>query len=188
MKDLVDICREYACEKHVATNHLYDGKPYGEAHLEPVYNYAVKYSHLLPEELRPFALGLAWTHDIIEDARETYNDVLKICGYEIAEGTFALTNLKGKNRSERAGAEYYAEIRKIKIAIYDKICDRLANVSHSKNTGNSMLKKYSKEFPHFRKELDVVPEFAPMWSELCEILEVEDVTPHDLNSDPIVVD
>ena len=45
--ELVSKAREYATLKHFETNHKYDGQPY-DVHLQMVYDFAVKYIHLLP--------------------------------------------------------------------------------------------------------------------------------------------
>ena len=95
--DLVSKAKEYAIKCHSETNHLYDGKPY-ETHLHWVYVYGIKYGNLLTERDLPFALAACWTHDTIEDCRQTYNDVKNICGIRVAEITYAVTNEKGKNR------------------------------------------------------------------------------------------
>lgn len=118
----------------------------------------------------------ALLHDAIEDARLTYNDilnklspyttfnyyepgdfydsykklcVLKIKCEEIADIVYAVTNEKGKNRSERANDKYYQGIRENKLAVIVKICDRLANVLYSKMMNSRMLDVYKKEHEHF---------------------------------------
>lgn len=141
----------YGIECHTESNHKYDGQPY-EIHLIMVFTYAANYSYLLDSvEDAKLALASAWTHDVIEDARQTYNDVKYICGEEVAEISYALTNEKGKNRKERANSKYYDEIRKTPMAVFVKICDRLANARYSKNQNiytekNKMISK--KNFFH----------------------------------------
>ena len=44
-----------------------------------------------------------WGHDLIEDTRVSYNDVMNHLGQEASDIVFAVTNDKGKNRQERAG-------------------------------------------------------------------------------------
>ncbi|MEM6721826.1 MAG: phosphohydrolase [Bacteroidota bacterium] len=144
--------RRYATEKHKATNHQYDQYPY-EFHLQMVVNAAKKFIHLIPEEAQQNVLAGCWVHDVIEDARETYNDVKKALNEDIAELAYALTNDKGRNRQERAGEKYYAGIRNTPYAAFIKLCDRIANATHSKNTGSRMLDVYRKENAVFVEKL-----------------------------------
>jgi len=164
-RTIVDIAREYACEKHDATNHMYDDQLYSIGHLKPVYGVALKYIHLIPEPDRLHVLAAAWVHDIIEDARETYGDVAKVCGYIVADIAFALTNNKGKVRKDRADANYYEGIRNVAYADYLKLCDRIANVSVSTKTGHAMGGKYKKEFKDFKDEIFNY-NYKPMWDNL----------------------
>jgi len=144
--------RIYATEKHRDANHNYDEYPY-DFHLQMVVNAAKKFIHLIPEEAQHNVLAGCWTHDIIEDARETYNDVKKALNEDVAELAYALTNDKGKTRSERAGDNYYTGIRNTPYATFIKLCDRIANATHSKNTGSRMLAVYRKENPEFIAKL-----------------------------------
>lgn len=168
--ELIEKAKAYGIKCHFDVNQKYDGdKPYSH-HLEMVYEYAKKYSYLLTDEYSiELAFASAWTHDVIEDARQTYNDVVKELGVDIAEITYALTTEKGKNRQERANSAYYAGIRQIKCAVFIKICDRLANVSYSKKTDSRMLEVYSKEHEHFYNELYSV-DFNDMWAEMRDLL------------------
>jgi (p)ppGpp synthase/HD superfamily hydrolase len=152
MMTIDEKARLYASEKHRAANHNYDQYPY-EFHLQMVVNAAEKFIHLIPEEAQKNVLAGCWVHDVIEDARETYNDVRKALNEDIAELAYALTNEKGRTRQERAGEKYYAGIRSTPYAIFIKLCDRIANVTHSKNTGSRMLKVYRKENPAFVEKL-----------------------------------
>ncbi|AXG72121.1 GTP pyrophosphokinase [Kordia sp. SMS9] len=144
--------RLYASEKHKAVNHYYDQYPY-VFHLQMVVSAAEKFIHLIPEKDRQNVLAGCWVHDVIEDARETYNDVKKALNKDIAELAYALTNNKGRTRQERAGKQYYVGIRNTPYAAFIKLCDRIANVTHSKNTGSRMLKVYRKENPAFVEKL-----------------------------------
>lgn len=144
--------RIYASEKHRAANHMYDQYPY-EFHLQMVVNAAEQFLHLIPEEAQQNVLAGCWVHDVIEDARETYNDVKKALNEDIAELAFALTNDKGRTRQERAGKKYYEGIRNTPYATFIKLCDRIANVTHSKNTGSRMLTVYRKENTVFIEKL-----------------------------------
>lgn len=151
-KNILEIAQEYATKCHRETNHRYDGEPY-EYHLWMVHSYAMKYIHLIHPHDRLNVLAGAWCHDVIEDCRQTYNDVKNATNETVAELAYALTNEKGKNRDSRANAKYYEEIRKSNYATFLKICDRLANIDHSVQQGSSMAVRYEKESDKFRKEL-----------------------------------
>lgn len=166
--DLVSKAKEYAIKCHSETNHLYDGKPY-ETHLHWVYVYGIKYGNLLTERDLPFALAACWTHDTIEDCRQTYNDVKNICGIRVAEITYAVTNEKGKNRKERANDKYYEGIRLTPLATFVKICDRLANIRYSVDTNSKMLSAYRNEFNDFRNKL-WSQRYQPMFADMERLL------------------
>lgn len=165
----VEQAREYSISCHRATNHTYgDNEPYA-VHLHMVASFVKQFYHLLPQDLRETALCVAYTHDVIEDCRQTYNDVKEALGFETAEATYALTNEKGKNRAERANSIYYEGIRANQVAHFVKICDRLANAQYSKDKKSSMLKAYRHENDKFKQEL-YTPEYDEMFKELELIL------------------
>ena len=148
---------------HASVNQHYDKiHPYGY-HLDMVADAALRFGHLVCEseaDILPLFFG-AYFHDSIEDARQTYNDVLLTAHqYMIEEQAkmateivYALTNDKGRTREERAGERYYKGIRETPFAPFVKLCDRLANVIQSCQSDDShnlrMKEIYSKEMPHF---------------------------------------
>ena len=166
--ELVTKAKSYAIKCHTETNHKYDGKPY-EIHLQMVVDYACKYAYLVDDSALESVIASAWTHDTIEDCRQTYNDVKNELGIQVAEITYALTNEKGRTRKERANSFYYDGIRNTPFAGYVKLCDRLANVKYSSENGSRMIEAYRKEHEHFMSELSCVG-FQPMWDELSELL------------------
>ena len=126
---------------------------------------ALQYSYYFPDEVNDYLDVItfgACFHDTIEDARLTYNDVLKIASQYISdkdkaimatEIVYALTNEKGRNRAERANEKYYEGIRTTPFASFVKFCDRYANMKYSFANKTSMAKKYAQELPHFIKSL-----------------------------------
>jgi (p)ppGpp synthase/HD superfamily hydrolase len=168
--ELVSNARYYAVKVHEATNHKYDRKPY-EVHLQMVYDVACKYVHLLPNNrIISEVLAACWVHDVIEDCRQTYNDVKNVLGERVADITYAVTNEKGKTRKERANDKYYEGIRNTPFADYVKICDRIANVKYSKESGSKMIEAYRKENDEFKKQLWSLP-VQEMFNELAECLQ-----------------
>lgn len=154
---------------HASVNHAYDRiRPYG-FHLDMVVNWVRKYIEEVCKEeqdILPIFFA-AFYHDSIEDARLTYNDVMKIAEEQMdkeqaflaTEIVYALTNEKGRNRAERANEKYYEGIRAVPYAPFVKLADRLANTSYafSKGTADSlrMSKVYREELPGFLDSLKV---------------------------------
>jgi (p)ppGpp synthase/HD superfamily hydrolase len=121
-------------------------------------------------------------HDLIEDARQSYNDLKNALGQEAADIVFAVTNETGKTRKERANAKYYEKIRNTKGAIFVKLCDRIANVQYGKLTKSRQVEMYKKELPEFLAELgwgedtkhfnaDVCMMYAPLFQYLINLFE-----------------
>lgn len=165
-----DQARDYAIDCHNSTNHLYDGQPY-EFHLEMVKNVAVEFKHLVPKEKLDVVYAACWCHDVMEDTRQTYNDVKKATNLEVAEIVYALTNEKGKNRKERANEKYYTGIRNTPYAVFVKLCDRIANAQYSLQKGGRMLELYRKEQPYFHQALsDPHHYYREMWDYLDALL------------------
>ncbi len=164
----IENIRQSSHQLHASVNQFYDGdKPYG-FHLDLVANGVHEFGHLVcrvEHDVLPLFMG-AYYHDSIEDARMTYNDVRKEAlrlGLDVeqalmaAEMVYALTNEKGRTRSERADERYYQGIRKTPYAPFLKMCDRLANYRYSARDANEanrhMLEVYRQEMPHFLKSI-----------------------------------
>lgn len=165
--------KAYAIRVHEEANQMYGDLPYSE-HLKSVAAYADLFSMYLETDFEVVdAISGAWVHDTIEDARQTYNDVKKATNRDVADIAYALTNEKGKTRAERANEKYYAGIRKSHIYVFVKLCDRLANVMHSKRTNSKMFEVYKKEQKAFAQKLffnkpmrvllPILPKSVIMW-------------------------
>lgn len=109
--------------------------------------------YLIPVEHQENVLAACWVHDVIEDCRQTYNDVKAKTNETVAELAYALTNEKGKTREERANEKYYEGIKKTPFATFIKVCDRIANYKYSKQQNNKMVKVYEKEMYNFIRKL-----------------------------------
>jgi len=168
LADEIENIRQSAHRLHDGVNQHY-GKdlPYG-FHLDMVAQEAREFGHLVcarADDVLPMMFG-AYYHDSIEDARLTYNDVMKVARSFMSDqqaqmGTeivYALTNDKGRNRDERAGERYYAGIRQTPYAPFMKLCDRVANITFScagTDPDNIRMKEvYKKEVPHFLASID----------------------------------
>jgi (p)ppGpp synthase/HD superfamily hydrolase len=164
-----EIAKDYAIRRHREVNHHYNALyPYA-FHLQMTVEVANRFLHLIPEDDRPDVIGGCWVHDLIEDARETYNNVKKATNETIAEYSYALANEKGKERSDRANKKYYDEMKAYKHASFIKLCDRIANVTFSINEKSSMINMYRKEFDDFYEKL-YDGRFDEMWFYLRNLL------------------
>ncbi len=171
---MVEKVKEYAKKKHKSVNQKYDDFDY-DYHLNMVYEVAKKFIYLIEKEEQENVLAACWVHDIIEDARETYNDVKKETNETIAELAYALTNEKGRTRKDRANDTYYKGIRETKNASFIKMCDRIANVQYSKSTGSRMFDVYRKENENFVSKI-YVPECEEMVMHLNSIFNEKQVS------------
>lgn len=153
---------KFAINSHKFTNHLYDKQPYS-VHLILVVNTALKfvskdkeiYNQYLTNEDVYTIIAACWNHDVIEDCRKSFNDVKKAIGEKSANVVYAVSNEKGKNRAERANSKYYHGIKNTRFATFVKLCDRIANVEYSKETNISMFSTYCREYPKFKKSLQL---------------------------------
>ena len=159
--------RDAAFALHTSVGQTYSGQLPYSYHLGMVADAAMKYGAEVVtdgQDILPVVFG-AYYHDSIEDARLTYNDVTKVAkqfmnesqAYMAAEVVYALTNDKGRTRAERAGEHYYAGIRATPYAPFVKLCDRLANMTHSftaSDGGNHRMRTvYQQEWEHFHQSI-----------------------------------
>ena len=160
--------QQWCIDQHRNTNHFYDTYLPYEFHLRMVNQVAKDFNHLLDDTvdyysgkreihkgqdetvtLKTACMLATWGHDLIEDTRVSYNDVMNHLGQEAADIVYAVTNEKGKNRKERGGVKYYEGIRQTPGAVFVKLCDRIANVQYSKMTKSRMFEMYKKEHRDF---------------------------------------
>ncbi len=150
----VNEAKLWCCLRHLETNHQYEPGVAYSYHLQMVASQArVHGPRVLTDPEFELALCGAWAHDVIEDARQSYNDVRKALGEDVAEVAYKLTNNRGRSRAERQGGDYYPLIASCPVATFVKCCDRLANVTHAKSRGSSMYEKYKAENQHFIETL-----------------------------------
>lgn len=145
---------EWCKEQHdVVCNQKYDGMPYSK-HLEFVAAQAETFNNvrrlLLGDDTYDVIQMCCYGHDLIEDARVSYNDICKNCPTseheEVAEIIFLLTENKGRTRKERHNDSYWQNIAENKAATFVKICDFTANVKYGMLTHSRMLPVYMIEF------------------------------------------
>lgn len=158
---------EWCFEHHRKTNHFYDQYLPYEFHLRMVMQVAADYNNIHYGD--DFIVACAG-HDLIEDARVSYNDCKNVLGAYVADIIYAVTNEKGKNRSERANDNYYKGIVSTPGAVFVKLCDRIANVQYSKLTKSKMFDCYSKENKHFISKMASEILYNPMFDYLEKLV------------------
>jgi hypothetical protein len=188
--------KEWAIAQHANTNHMYDGKigdptalPYSY-HLQLVNDVLHRFKWLIDklhaEGLCPrFEIieTAAWGHDLIEDARASYNDIVKVCtnwfGFSkedaiaIAEIIRAVTNNgRGRDRKEKMPDYIYKEIYDTPGADICKLGDRGGNILHGLLKGSSQKDMYKKEHTHFKQML-YKEHLAPFWEWIQKLLNTE---------------
>jgi len=178
-KEFASFCK---IQHDIECNQKYGWKPYSY-HLGMVADTVTRFKDVLPDEdSYIIAYCGAWGHDLIEDARITYNDIknqTKIIGeggkslaHDIAEVIYACTEEKGRNRKERHSADFFIGLTENKLGTFVKLCDIIANVTEAKNTGHGMFKKYQKEYP-FLKGWLYLKEYDKLFVELENLLEID---------------
>lgn len=168
--EIVKKAIELATNGHNDSNHKYGNGSY-TIHLCHVVDVAYRFIELVPKESRSKVIASCYLHDAIEDARLSYNDILKFIGLkDVAEIVRAVTNYtRGRNRAERMPEYIYKEIREIDHATFVKLCDRIANIEYS---GKSDM--YEKEHPHFQEML-YREEYAEMFDYIKYLFETNKI-------------
>jgi (p)ppGpp synthase/HD superfamily hydrolase len=167
IKVFIEFCK---FRHDMVCNQKYDNNlPYSK-HLEFVEAQYHRFKHLLGSDLEILYQAHAgcWGHDLIEDARVTYNDLKDMVGVEVADIIYCCTEEKGRNRDERHSEKYYIELAQNKLAIFVKLCDIIANATYSVLTKSSMFKKHRLEHQKTIKHLWVL-EFNPMFAYLDKL-------------------
>lgn len=177
MSKVIENWRNLCYHQHdVVCNQKYGGTLPYSFHIECVVAQVKKFIHLISEEviknpdnqfsgaefLSKIVEMAALGHDLIEDARMNYNDILNNCNLGnttasriLADIIYCVTDEKGKTRKDRKNYLYYEELKKNKLAIFVKLCDISANMLYGKLTNSGMYHKYKSEFPYLKKQLYV---------------------------------
>ncbi len=164
----------FCTEQHDKTcNQKYDHSLPYSFHLNMVAAQAKQFSDLLSGEDYAKVVWGCYGHDLIEDARLSYNDIKFHTGEEIAEIIFLCTEMRGRDRGERKNNQFYNDLMTNKLAVFVKLCDIMANSLYSTLSGSSMIKKQREEWPSIRvKILPTYPEYGKMINYLDSIYEL----------------
>lgn len=145
----------WCIEQHdVVCNQKYAGNLPYSFHLKMVVQQARKFEYLTLagghfEDLENGCFG----HDLIEDARITYNDIKELIGEDVANIIYACTEEKGRNRKERKSDKFYEELKQNKLAVFVKLCDIMANMKFGLLECSEKFNKSKKEWPNIRQHL-----------------------------------
>ena len=178
----MDISEIYglAVSAHDRANKTYCAYSY-ELHLKGVMAACNKFANLWFDEKQIMIVQAACAcHDLIEDCRMNYNDVVSMldsagCYHEsteIADIVYAVSNELGKTRKERT-QNTYPKIKENDLAIFVKLCDRIANSLFSVYTSDPMFRVYALEFDEFERELRKEGQYTAMWEYLKGIYSAE---------------
>ena len=125
-------------------------------------------------------IGAGFTHDLQEDAKQTYSTISDVAGKEVADITLGVTDVPAKNRLMKHLLTMGKTVQDYR-AIILKMADIYCNTKFSKENGSSMYGKYVEEYlyrkPIFQKALIWYKnelnqdELAKIWKELDEINE-----------------
>lgn len=169
---------EFAKKAYADANCEYDGKEY-MIHVELVANAVSKHVPIFNNVIDvQNTLAAAYCHDLIEDAKLSYNNILEATNKDVADIVLAVTDINEANRLLRHLNTMGKTVKDYR-AIILKLCDIYANASYSKEHGSSMYKKYVEEYayrrPIFKKALNWYPdsintyELTQFWMELDKI-------------------
>ena len=148
--------QEYAARVHTAARCKYgeDNEPY-MVHLIDVHQWVLNNPSVLRfSDDFENTCAAAYTHDTIEDAQQTYNDVKKATDEEVANITLAVTDVHAENRMLRFLLTVPKTIKDYRALVL-KVCDIGANSSYGKGVKNSMYKKYQKEWIGYKRAIFV---------------------------------
>ncbi len=171
---------QWCREKHDKdVNQKYDTTlPYSK-HLDYVIKQHNKFKTLLDLPDRNLVVMGCAGHDLIEDARVTYNDILsqlsefcnEVDAIKVADIIYCCTEEKGKDRDGRHSEKYYKELAQNELAVFVKLCDIIANVKYGILTNSDMLKKHKAEHAKTMQYL-YIQRFQSMYTYLDLLFEI----------------
>ena len=94
-------------------------------------------------------LGAADCHDLMEDAKQTYTDIKKVAGKDVADITLGVTDVPAENRLMKHLLTMGKTVRDYR-AIILKMADIYSNAKFSKESRSSMYPKYAAEYLYRR--------------------------------------
>jgi len=112
-------------------------------------------------------------HDSMEDDSLSYKQIKNAFNVEVAEIVFAVTDELGRDGEERK-LKTYPKIKENWKAVAVKLCDRCANMTHSREYTPEKFQEYINAYPAFRygihNELHPKGELSKAWNLLGTIM------------------
>lgn len=150
---------EWILKCHKDVNHFYDDYLPYSFHLNRVADNFMKFyneigfSLISPFDARDILIA-CFGHDLIEDARKTYNDIKEVLGQRIADLIYACSELRGKDFLERKGPDFWRVLNETPFSSIVKLCDVQANLDYTLWTKDqSKLKKQIKVYNIMKENL-----------------------------------
>lgn len=143
--------REYAERCHNDANCKYNGGSY-MFHVDKVVYAVETYQDIFIYATdKSITIAAAYGHDLVEDAKQTFNDMKSIIGVEAAKVVLRVTDVPAENRLMKHLLTMGKTIEDHR-AIILKMCDIWANATYSKTSGGTMYIKYVDEY-QYRKPI-----------------------------------
>lgn len=178
--------KKFSIDKHDLPS---DSQRYGSApyvvHLDGVDKVYEEYEYLIVSDEDKMNVRYAiWGHDLIEDTDVNVKIIVRLTNDVVADIVYRVTNERGYCRKEK-NFKTYPKIWVSDLAIFVKLCDRIANTRNSKIYGQrstieedvekavEMYKVYKEEYPIFRYALKVRGLYQEMWDELDKLYDYE---------------
>lgn len=166
---LIKKAADFAINKHCRPEPQRYGNALYSAHLLDVVNVAYKYIYYIKESDIENVICSCYCHDIIEDTNITPAKLEELFNHTIADTVYRVSNEMGWTRTEK-NFKTYPKIWPSDLAIFVKLCDRIANTRNSKNGTDAHAKKmyttYTREYLIFRAAIKVRDLYPDMWDEL----------------------
>lgn len=143
--------REYAERCHNDANCKYNGGSY-MFHVDKVVYAVETYQDIFIYATdKSITIAAAYGHDLVEDAKQTFNDMKGVIGVEAAKVVLRVTDVPAENRLMKHLLTMGKTVEDHR-AIILKMCDIWANATYSKTSGGTMYIKYVDEY-QYRKPI-----------------------------------
>jgi len=161
--------KKFAIEVHDCPEPQRYGSALYSKHLTDVNNVREKYKYYLKEEDQEDVEAAIWLHDTVEDTCITPSKLAKLFNIRVADIVYRVSNELGFDRKE-TNFKTWPKIWPNDLAIFVKLCDRIANTTNSKFgddvKSSKMYNTYTEEYIMFRAALKVRNLYEDMWREL----------------------
>lgn len=117
-------------------------------------------------------IDCAWLHDIVEDCNEVNIDLIQSkFGVDVSSIIGVLTVPKGLSRKEVLKSGHYVKIGGNSVALFIKLCDRMANIENVIKCGkSSLLKMYGKEHKYLMENTTHHTKFQKLVEDLNKVI------------------